>query len=245
MKKIVSVFLMAAFIAGSPMAKAGSESKDEKLTVSVKEVPATSEEIYGEAFNPIRDDSFNPADVGSYVDIGELIMIGNALINIIKAGEPVVNIKTDVIHVVPAGIADWRGLSNWHAGPAFKIYNVQVTSKIRGVVADIRLKLTTNYGGAYQKMGQYIANLVMVPTKVEVKWNVDLDVWSEAGTPINIASAENPMAGIPFVMTYKAHFKYGVGKKVVEGSKDYFVQGDGVIKEEGGTNGDDQDAPGA
>ena len=134
MKKIVSVFLMAAFIAGSPMAKAGSESKDEKLTVSVKEVPPTPEEIYGEAFNPIRDDSFNPADVGSYVDIGELIMIGNALINIIKAGEPVVNIKTDVIHVVPAGIADWRGLSNWHAGPAFKIYNVQVTSKIRGVV---------------------------------------------------------------------------------------------------------------
>lgn len=160
------------------------------------------------------------------IDWNTMFFIGKQIIDILKANASVVNIKRDAVAVVPGGLQSWQQLAGWNA-PATKVFNFVVTNRLGMNVVDLRLKVSGNWGGNAQGRGKYLANVIVVPTSIHtlVGWNLDL--WTENHDPVNTGSEKSPVAGLGFDIRYKITSLLNQ----LNGAEDYFVTGDGVIKE--------------
>ncbi|MGZ3705416.1 MAG: hypothetical protein ACXWP1_05545, partial [Bdellovibrionota bacterium] len=185
----------------------------------VVEVPPTASELYSDAVLP------NPSSLPDLqtFDWGTITAIGEKVIEIVKAGKPVVNVTRDVVSVVPGGITDWSQMNGWQA-PITKVYSVTAKNNLGMTVVDLRLKVSANCGGGLNGKGKFIANLVVVPTSIYVLWGFSADVFSEHQDPVNVGTSSNPVAGMGFDIRYK----YGSPLVQQEGTADYFVSGDGT-----------------
>lgn len=190
----------------------------------VKEVPPTPEEFYSDIVAP----SQNPSSTiqSQDIDWGTLITIGEKVIQLIQAGKPVTNVTRDTVAVVPSGINGWDQLSGWQA-PITKVYSVTAKNYLNMTVIDLRLKVSAMYGGGLNGRGKFLANVLVVPTSIYVMWGFSCDVWSEHRDPVNVGTKANPVAGLGFDIRYQ----YGSVVNMQSGTQDYFVTGDGEIKE--------------
>lgn len=220
----LSLFLSAVSYADNTLADVASDSDAMKITsVSVVEEVPTADEIF-EGFLP-QNDTPNAPDDGLPFDWDKLIRIGKELIEIIKANQPVVNIKRDAVHVVPASIQNWQELTGWQM-PVVRVFRVQMKNAFGNVMVDVRLKASAMWGGNYRNRGRYLANVVVVPTQIVAQWGVTLDIWSENREPVNVGTMEQPVAGLGFDLRYRA--KTWVSE--VNGTQDYFITGNGEMR---------------
>ncbi len=192
--------------------------------LTVQEVVPTPEELYSDFLIPSGVVPAPPMIQG--IDWGQMILIGEKLIDIIKAGKPVVNVRRDAVAVVPQGVNAWEQLSHWQA-PTTKVYSVTAKNYLGVTVVDMRLKVSAMYGGGMNGKGKFLANVIVVPSSIRVLWGFSLDVWTENRSPVNIGSVNNPVAGLGF----DVRFRYGSALVEKVGAQDYFVSGDGKIKE--------------
>ena len=215
---------------------AGGKSLDPKYfqvgEVKIQEVVPTAQELYLSQLdfnNLIESAAFEPNTIGiveAGVYLDQLILIGQKIVQIIKAGQSVVNIKRDVVSVVPTGISDWSQLGGWQV-PVTKVLQVQVENLYGWTMIDLRLKVSAMYGGSYNGAGKYLANVIMVPSTVVTQWGYNLDLWTENRTPVNMGTSANPIAGLGFDVRYK--IKTLISE--LNGSQDYFITGEGKIHE--------------
>lgn len=192
--------------------------------LSVQEVVPTAAELYSDFLVPSEVSPMAP-DVQS-IDWNAVVLIGEKLIDIIKAGKPVVNVRRDAVAVVPQGINAWDQLSGWQA-PNTKVYSVTAKNYLGLTVVDLRLKVSAMYGGGINGKGKFLANVIVVPSSIYVLWGFNLDVWTENRAPVNMGSSSNPVAGLGFDL----RFRYGSALNEMVGAQDYFVSGTGEIKE--------------
>jgi hypothetical protein len=82
------------------------------------------------------------------------------------------------------------------------------------------------WGGNFRGRGQYLANVVVVPTQVVAQWGVTLDIWTENREPVNVGTLAEPVAGLGFDLRYRA--KTWVSE--VNGTQDYFITGNGEMR---------------
>ncbi len=189
----------------------------------VREVIPTAGEIYSDylPYPAPPTDSVIPS-----LDWNSMITIGEKVIEIVKAGRPVVNVRRDSVAVVPAGVTAWSQLTGWQP-PATKVYQVTAENGFGMTVVDMRLKVSMNYNGGVDGRGQFLANVIVVPSSISVLWGFSCDVWAEHRDPVNIGTLEMPVAGLGFDIRYR----YGSLVSEQVGTKDYFVSGSGEIRE--------------
>lgn len=190
-------------------------------SISIQEVAPTAQELYG--FDASENKLLPLVESISW---DQIILVGEKIIEILKKGAPVVNIKRDAVSALPLGLTDWQQLAGWNA-PVTKVYQVQMKNYFGMTMVDIRLKVSSMFGGSYLDKGKYLSNVIVVPTMVNAKWGVTLDIWTENRDPVNVGTRENPEAGLGFDLRYRVK----TWSTEVNGSQDYFVTGSGDIRQ--------------
>lgn len=227
MKPSHTVLCLIALVSSVSIARADNHDVPPAYRVGpleIREVVPTPSELYSEFLVPEAKVSPSPELQG--IDWGTVVLIGEKLIPIIKAGAPVVNVRRDAVSVIPQGVRAWDELAGWKA-PATKVYSVTAKNYLGLTVVDLRLKVSAMYGGGMDGKGKYLANVIVVPSSIYVLWGFTLDVWTENRDPVNTGSKSAPVAGLGF----DVRFKYGNVLNLQEGAQDYFVKGDGSIQE--------------
>lgn len=193
--------------------------------VTMTEVIPTASEIASGYLSSEIPNTFSPAALAG-LDWSQMIVIGEKIIELIKEGKPVVNIKRDAVSVVPMGIQSWQQLAGWQV-PVTKAYNLSVKNGFGSKVVDVRLKVSGMWGGSVDGRGKFLANVQIVPVAVKVLWGWSLDLWSENREPVNAGTVADPVAGLGFDIRYKA----GTVLNELNGTQDYYITGDGKILE--------------
>ncbi len=186
----------------------------------IQEVAPTAAELVPE----LSSRGMNVTDVPAVDEFSQMMVIGRQIFDVIKAGEPVVNIQRDTFSVVPAGITEWNQLHGWEA-PVTRVYNVNLVNGLHRSMVELRLKISAVPGGQLNGKGHYLANVIIVPTLIQVGWGVKLDVWSEAQKPVNVGTLSDPIAAIGVDVRFKAKTLLNE----VNGTQDYFIRGDGNV----------------
>ncbi len=218
---------MCGFLFLAPVAQAELQIDPNfynKLEASVEEVVPRAAELYSDYLvSPTA--SFESVDLQE-LDWDQVILIGEKIIEIVKAGESVVDIRRDTVAAVPAGITDWRQLAGWQV-PSTKVYAFVVKNGWGMKVVDVRLKISAMWGGNFEGKGAYLSNVLIVPTQVKVIWGFNLNIWSENREPVNTGSVENPVAGLGFDIRYQLVGKVPLNN--ISMTQDYFIHGTGQI----------------
>jgi hypothetical protein len=212
----------AAFAMGAPRPATQDYYRVMKVTMT-EDVP-TAEEIASSYIDPQQQPhTFSPLTFQS-IDWNAMVMIGEKVIDLLKRGQAVVNIKRDSVSVVPAGVTTWQQLSNWQV-PVTKVYNFAITNKMGMDVIQLRLKVAAMWGGGINGKGQYLANVNVIPEATRILWGWNLDLWTENHEPVNAGSVESPMAGLGFDIRYKATTLFNE----MDGAQAYYLTGNGSI----------------
>lgn len=234
--------LVPAFVFMSFVQPAFAAEKDPNFTiaqVSLKEVVPTDEEIYLSDQNfaeqlsmPILE-GVSGAGGGiasrlnaANVILDQVILIGSKVVNIVKAGAPVVNVRTDAVSVVPMGARGWQDLAGWQA-PMSRVYELQFVNGFGVHVVNARLKVSASYGGSYNGHGKYLANVYIVPTALNVYWGFNVNIWLENHDPVNAGTKANPVAALGVDLRYKISTVFPIDEEV--GAQDYYITGDGNL----------------
>lgn len=225
MKKLTNLLLVALTLTAS-VASASEVPADyykaDKVTVT-EDIP-TAAEIASGYIQPSEFQNNGLLEELAGLDWNAMILVGQKVIELVKQGQAVVNIKRDAVSVMPMGVENWQQLGGWQA-PVTKVYNVKVTNYLGMDVVDLRLKVSGMWGGNVNGKGQYLANVMVVPVSTRVLWGWTLDLWTENREPVNNGTLEAPRAGLGFDIRYKATTMLNE----LSGTQDYFITGDGNI----------------
>jgi hypothetical protein len=229
MRKLTKLFVaslsLVAFSAASYAADAKTEAYYKVSKVTVKEVVPTAAEIASGYVDMAAAPQEGLIEELANIDWNAMVLVGQKVIELVKAGAPVVNIKRDTVSVMPMGVQTWQQLAGWQA-PVTKAYNVTITNYLGMNVVDLRLKVSGMWGGNVDGKGQYLANVMVVPASTRVLWGWTLDLWTENREPVNTGSVQAPRAGLGFDIRYKATTPLNE----LNGTQDYFITGDGKIQ---------------
>jgi hypothetical protein len=153
-----------------------------------------------------------------------MVNLGKKVWVLLEKGKPVVDLKTDTASALPKGVKTWMNLSGWKA-PKSHVYRLRVENGFGITVIDYSFRVIYTSGGALNGKGRYLTQVSVIPDSVNVVWGFNLS--SEVLVPnvVNVGTVQNPVAGMELLVkwTSKTLTSY------VEGSKSFFVQGDGAF----------------
>jgi len=226
MKAFTLVFALvfaAPALAADPASK--SAAYHQVGGVTFEEVIPTATEIASGYLEAPGLETLSALDLAS-VDWNQMILIGEKIIELVKRGTPVVNIKRNGVSVLPLGSQAWPQLAGWQV-PVTRAYNLAVKNALGVKVVDLRLKVSGMWGGSLEGRGKYLANVQIVPVAVKVLWGWNLDLWTENRDPVNAGTSADPIAGLGFDVRYKV----STALNEFNGTQDYYLTGDGKILE--------------
>ncbi len=165
-----------------------------------------------------------PGNSGIIVD--QIINIGNMIWSIVQQGRPTMRVSTYKAHGLPKGVTCWTDLEEWKI-PKSKVFTVEQKSKIGQKVAKFTFRISFVYGGSFNGVGQYLANVSVTPVDLTVGWGVDFASEVQIPSVFNIGKKTNPLAAMQ-VFVY-----WGVGNaaKMQQKSLLFNVIGDGRIEQ--------------
>lgn len=136
----------------------------------------------------------------------ELIAIGKQVYGFIKENQPVVNINSTPISVLPRDVkgapVQSFALSNWNA-PKTKKFRVEFKNYLGMTPVTFEYVSIYSYGGKYNGKGFYITGAQIKPINVEVSWGYELDATFSVQSITNMGSDENPVAAAVLNIDYK------------------------------------------
>lgn len=151
-------------------------------------------------------------------------LVGKLFWELIKAGAPIANVSTTSVSVVPVTQQDWAKMSNWR-GPAMKSFVLEVVNILGEKVASYTYTLSALYGGKYQGQGSYLANLTVIPSKIDVHFMWSLESQVEVSAPVNVGTQAKPIPAV--ILTLPWRIKSLLSLK--QGRDTFRISGDGVI----------------
>jgi len=142
----------------------------------------------------------NVTGSGASIDIDKLIAIGKAIWQIVKAGQPVVDYKSDWAGAVPKDV-DWtdlEGFKDAHWGPfGWTFKNVYGMTTV-----DFQWKFAWTCKGSYNGHGQFLVNVGTGIEKLYAAWGFTVDVKATVDqTPTNYGTKVDPIAGLNIEVT--------------------------------------------
>lgn len=161
---------------------------------------------------------------------GELILdqvmnLGKKIWDIVQAGKPVVNLKTDVATALPYGAKCWMDLQTWQA-PQARTYSVTYKNLYGIEVVKFSYRVVYVAGGSVNGKGAYIGYAALEPSEVSVAWGFTFNASSSAPAVYNMGTKEAPVAGMNLQMNYSIDTVL----KSVKASQAYFISGAGEFK---------------
>lgn len=227
MKKLTILFVAALLAGNSALAQepVNSEAYYQVSKVTITEEIPTAEEIASGYLIPLKPSEGFMEELAT-LDWNTMVLIGEKIIEILKANAPVFNLKRDPVAVVPQGVTAWQQMAGWQA-PVTKVYTLKVSNYLGMTPVEMRLKVSAMWGGNVEGRGQYLANVQVVPTQTYVMPAWTLDVWQENSQPVNNGTLESPRAGLGFEIRYKISNILNE----MTGTQDYFITGDGKIQQ--------------
>jgi hypothetical protein len=157
--------------------------------------------------------------------IGGWIAFGKKAWEIIVANRPVVDVQTTTISVLPNDKAAWPQMSGWR-GPVGTAYRFQAVNGFGSVVVDHKYLVSYDYGGQWNGAGSYLANVTIIPTRVEVSWGYNLNSSVEVGQVLNTGTVASPVPAVDL------HLKYRTKTLMtdLQGVEGFYVKGDGSLQ---------------
>jgi hypothetical protein len=148
-----------------------------------------------------RDSEVNPLEeLNIFVD--QIINIGKKVWNVVAAGKPVANFKTDVAYALPKGVSCWTQLSSWSV-PVAKNYQVVYRNKFGVEVIQFTYQLTYTYGGKVGELGAYLTNATVLPAHINVAWGFSFDAKAEVPSVFNVGSSSQPVGAMQVNVMWK------------------------------------------
>ncbi|HRK08199.1 MAG TPA: hypothetical protein PLZ57_10555 [Pseudobdellovibrionaceae bacterium] len=149
--------------------------------------------------------------------------LGNRFWKLINNNQPVVNVRTQTVTVVPQALAqNWMAMENWK-GPYSRSYTVSAKNLYGITVISHTYTVAFNYGGQVKGQGAFLANATIIPSAVDVAWGFTLNSDVQVGQPINTGSAASPTPGVDLTVQWEMKSIL----KVIQGRDQFFVRGDG------------------
>lgn len=158
--------------------------------------------------------------------VDQVINIGKKIFSIIKAGQPVMNLKTDVATALPAGAGCWLDLQGWQV-PQSRVYEMAFVNGFGASVVKMTYRVLWLPGGTVDGVGQYIGYATMTPVDVSVSWGFSLNAQVSVPTVFNMGTRQAPVAGMQMDMQYRIETPF----KVTEQGQAYFVSGNGQFQQ--------------
>lgn len=227
------LFMVALFTFGSVGYSAPLQESNWPWDIEKFEIKKVDETFSGPVVRGETCSLFSTSPLVEVISWDQILTIGEQVWKIIEAGKPVVHVKTPLVHALPRGLKCWTDLEHWHA-PRTQTYQVIYTNGFGMEVVKFRFRLQYTYGGGKGGLGQYLANVTVMPAELNGLWGYTFDVAVEASPAVNLGSKDNPVAGL------ELNLRWTVSTAVQESvhSSHFFVQGDGRELETGpGTGG--------
>lgn len=157
------------------------------------------------------------------VSTDDVIAIGKEAWAFMQDNKPVVNVNTDYAGAVPSGIDDWRYLAGWKNAARGPI-TLSMINGFNSETVHIDFKWSNTYNGNYNGVGKYVTQAGPSLSTVDVSWGYNVDIDVRAFSPLNIGTADDPIAQIDIgiqcrvstilndiIKNYRARFK-GTGE---------------------------------
>ena len=160
--------------------------------------------------------SLDPSQIMPWITLGEKIWA------LIAANKPVVSVQTKRAFILPVAEQDWTQMENWK-GPAVHTYRLEYKNLYGSTVITHTYTIAYNYGGTYNEAGQFLANVTVIPSTVNVAWGYTLNTSVELGDAVNTASKSSPVPGIEIQIITKVDTVL----KHAETRDAFFVKGSG------------------
>lgn len=169
--------------------------------------------------------SVDPLDLLD-VQIDKIINIGKKIWNIVQAGKPVMNIKTDVATALPAGVKCWQDLENWSM-PESHTYETSFENLYGMTVASFKYRVVFVPGGSFKGAGAYVGYATVLPVEATASWGFSLN--AEASVPVvyNMGSKSSPVAAMQVNMKYVVESPL----RTIEQGQSYGLNGRGEFKQ--------------
>ena len=159
---------------------------------------------------------------GDLGDIKRWITVGQKLWEVIRNNQPVINVKTQSISVLPDSSPTWTEMETWR-GPAAKSYTIAAKNLYGVTVISHTYTVAFHHGGSLGGRGQFLANATIIPTNVDVSWGFSLNSQVQVGQPLNTGTKANPVPGVDLSLEWSMS---SILKKS-QGVDQFHVRGDG------------------
>ncbi|HVE14854.1 MAG TPA: hypothetical protein VNI01_15770 [Elusimicrobiota bacterium] len=143
----------------------------------------------------------------------------------IEKNRPTVGVRDSFACALPAEAKDWRELSGW-SGPESSEHRLQAVDAFGATVADVRYAVVREWGGSRGGKGKYLANVAVIPLRVEAAWGYDVDVSVGVSGVVNAGTAEDPVAA----MILELRWSISSALRREEGRDAFYLRGDGTLR---------------
>lgn len=231
MRYAVAIVLLTLLNATSLVAS--SYDQDDSMSLTVTETTITEVEP-GPAARIAEMDMvlrfYGIKTLGEVISIGEgLVALGTQIWDIVKDGEPNIDIKMATpISVLPYMsdgknyVIAFHKMDQW-LPPVAKTYEVAAKNAYGSTLAAFKYNIVYQYGGKSEGKGSYLAGLHILASSVETKWGVSFNASSELKSVTNLGTIEDPIAGVVIQLDYE----FGTVFSKVSKSETFYVTGEG------------------
>ncbi len=194
-----------------------------KLSEHTEYLPSTKKlEIDKKLQVPHQATPDPPGQINNFVD--KIINLGSKIWTIIENNKAVLDYETITASAVPANVSNWYELENWKALKT-ENYEVVYTNLLGMNVISMKVRLSYVYGGTYKGAGQYLKNVTIRPSDIDVVLAYTLDAFVTTDDPFNMNSMENPLAALPITLNWTVENALKTSKHSVV----FLVKGNGNL----------------
>lgn len=156
-------------------------------------------------------------------DVKKWVTLGQKVWDLIRNNQPVVNVKTKTVSVLPVSNPSWAQMETWK-GPVAKSYTVAAKNLYGMTVLSHTYTVAFHYGGSLGGRGQFLANATIIPTNINVSWGFTLNSKVSVGLPLNTGTQADPIPGLDLGLEWSMS---SVLKKS-QGTDQFYLRGDGT-----------------
>ena len=163
------------------------------------------------------------------VGMGDVVNVLKWVWPIIEKNQPVVTAdNSPAAEALPKEATDWQMLENWTYPPMAAGFDLVAKNLLGMTLVSLRYEVQWTYGGSFNGKGQYVANLIVVPSEVTANLPYTrVDLTNQVRAILNFGTRANPLAGIQIVVTNT--IKTLLTNRVEQRS--YMLLGDGRYRE--------------
>jgi len=175
--------------------------KEVRVLKTAEEMPAGLRAMLKEAREKQAAANLNPSLSPMDLDLTSIINLGKQIWQIVQAGRPVVNIKTDSASALPLGTKQWTELENW-SDPVSHTYTVAIKNLYGYETVSFDYRVLSITGGSSKGVGHYIAYATIEPSNINVSWGFSLAATTKIPMVYNHGTHRDPVGAMQMDMNY-------------------------------------------